>query len=65
MELVEGEALDERIRSGPRFMDGALDITRQMAEAFEAAHEKGIVHRDLKARQRNVFPVAEKIGFDP
>ncbi len=29
-------------------MDEALEVCRQIAEGWEAAHEKGIVHRDLK-----------------
>src|SRR5262249_49290044 len=41
MELVEGETL-----SGPLPVETALDYARQMAEALEAAHEKGIIHRD-------------------
>jgi eukaryotic-like serine/threonine-protein kinase len=48
MELVEGEDLAERIRRRPVPLDEALDIARQVAEAFEAAHAQGIVHRDLK-----------------
>src|SRR5437762_10136071 len=46
LELVEGETLDERIRRGPIPIEEALDIARQIAEALEAAHEKGIIHRD-------------------
>src|SRR5215469_9752449 len=45
MELVEGPTLAERIREGPVPLEEALPIARQMAEALEAAHEKGIVHR--------------------
>ena len=48
MELVEGEDLSERIARGPIPIDEAIPIARQIAEAFEAAHEAGIVHRDLK-----------------
>ena len=49
MELVEGETLAERIsRDGPIDIDDACEITRQIAEALESAHESGIVHRDLK-----------------
>ncbi|MFI5165499.1 MAG: protein kinase [Thermoanaerobaculales bacterium] len=48
MELVEGEGLDVRIARGPVAVDEAVPIALQIAEAFEAAHEKGIVHRDLK-----------------
>src|SRR5499425_3493679 len=48
MELVEGETLADRIAQGPIPVDEALPIARQVAEAFEAAHEKGVIHRDLK-----------------
>jgi serine/threonine protein kinase/Tol biopolymer transport system component len=48
MELVEGEDLAERLVRGPIPLDEALPIAKQIAEAFEAAHEQGIIHRDLK-----------------
>jgi serine/threonine protein kinase len=48
MELVEGPTLDDRIKQGALPLDEALAIARQIAEALEAAHEKGVVHRDLK-----------------
>jgi serine/threonine-protein kinase len=48
MELVEGETLADRIARGPIRIDEALLIARQIAEALEAAHEKGIIHRDLE-----------------
>ena len=47
MELVEGETLSQRIIKGPLPIEEALDISRQIAEGLEAAHEKGIIHRDL------------------
>src|ERR1051325_10374987 len=43
MELVEGETL-----RCPLPVETALDYARQIVEALEAAHEKGIVQRDLK-----------------
>src|SRR5271155_6050899 len=46
MELVEGPTLAERIRQGAVPVDDALQIARQIADALEDAHEKGIVHRD-------------------
>src|SRR2546427_3961866 len=45
MELVEGPTLAERIRQGALPVGEALGIARQIAEALEAAHEKGKVHR--------------------
>ena len=48
LELVDGESLDKRIARGRIPVDEALGIAKQIAEAFEAAHEKGIIHRDLK-----------------
>src|SRR5712691_11086389 len=43
MELVEGENL-----KGPLPIETALNYAKQIAEALEAAHDKGITHRDLK-----------------
>jgi len=48
MELVEGQTLQAHIIKGPMPPEEALRIARQIAEALEAAHEKGVIHRDLK-----------------
>src|ERR1700681_2735622 len=45
LELVEGPTLADRIAQGPLPIDEALRIARQVAEALEAAHEQGIIHR--------------------
>ena len=45
MELVEGEDLSERIARGAIPVDEAIPIALQIADALEAAHESGIVHR--------------------
>jgi serine/threonine-protein kinase len=57
MELVPGETLEERIAAGPISLDEALGIAHQIAEALEAAHEKGVIHRDLKPASVKVTPV--------
>jgi len=56
MELVEGPTLADRIKQGALPLDEALAIARQIAEALEAAHEKGRVHRDLKPANVKVTP---------
>lgn len=48
LELVEDETLAERLNRRPVTVEDALAIGRQIAEALEAAHEKGIIQRDLK-----------------
>ena len=48
LEFVEGPTLADRIARGPIPLDEALPIARQIAEALEAAHEAGVIHRDLK-----------------
>src|SRR6267378_5467567 len=46
MELVEGPTLADRISQGPIPVDEALTVAKQIAEALEAAHEQGVIHRD-------------------
>jgi len=53
LELVEGVTLADRLLAAPaahRALDvsESLRITRQIADALEAAHARGIIHRDLK-----------------
>ncbi|HEX2642751.1 MAG TPA: serine/threonine-protein kinase, partial [Thermoanaerobaculia bacterium] len=49
MELLPGETLADRIRrDGKMAPEAALPIVRQVAEALHAAHQAGVVHRDLK-----------------
>jgi serine/threonine-protein kinase len=48
MELVEGPTLADCLRAGPMPADEALPIAKQICEALEYAHERGIIHRDVK-----------------
>src|SRR2546421_900762 len=56
MELVDGETLHERLKRGPIPVADALPIAKQIAEALEAAQERGIIHRDLKPANIKVTP---------
>ena len=56
LELLAGPTLADRIAQGPIPVDEALPIARQIAEALEAAHEAGVIHRDLKPASVKVRP---------
>ena len=47
-ELLEGETLRSRLRHGPLGVRKAADHAARVAQGLAAAHEKGIVHRDVK-----------------
>jgi Tol biopolymer transport system component len=48
MELLEGQTLAARLRTGPMSMEEALACAIQIADALDRAHRERIVHRDLK-----------------
>ena len=48
MDLVEGRSLREVVAAGPTEPTEALEILGAIAEALDAAHARGVVHRDLK-----------------
>ncbi|MCB9847872.1 MAG: protein kinase [Phycisphaeraceae bacterium] len=48
LEYVEGITLTQRLEQGPLAIDEALEIAVQIARGVEAAHEAGVIHRDLK-----------------
>ena len=68
LELIEGESLTEHIpkmERGRARVRASLDIARQIADALDAAHERGVVHRDLKPGNINITSagVAKVLDF--
>lgn len=53
MELLEGETLRSRTAGGTLQTDIVLELGAQVVDALDAAHAKGIVHRDIKLA--NIF----------
>lgn len=49
MEYIDGVELKVKIKSGPIPVDKAINIAAQITEGLEAAHERGIIHRDIKS----------------
>jgi len=60
MPCYEGESLATRIERGPLKLDEALEIAIQVASGLSKAHEKGIVHRDIKPG--NIFMTSDGVA---
>ncbi|MGA2623735.1 MAG: protein kinase [Bacteroidota bacterium] len=56
MEYVEGQTLKEIVAKEPLSVKKVLDVAIQVCEGLAAAHEKGIVHRDIKSDNIIVTP---------
>jgi serine/threonine-protein kinase len=48
MRLMEGGTLADRLEKGPLSLGEAVRVLKQIGHALDAAHEKGVIHRDLK-----------------
>ena len=75
LERVEGVTLAERLRQGAMPQSEALRVCAQIAEALEAAHARGVIHRDLKPQNVMLAPsglvkvldfgLAQRVGEAP
>lgn len=61
MEYVEGNTVYEELAAGKVYKEAeAIDIVRQVAEALLHAHERGIIHRDVKPK--NIMLTRERVA---
>jgi len=49
MEYIDGQILRDRISTNPLSIDQVIEFAIQLGEALQAAHDKGIIHRDIKS----------------
>jgi serine/threonine-protein kinase len=64
MAYVEGEPLSARVRQGPMPVTETMAIVAQAADALHAAHEVGVVHRDVKPGNLIVRPTGAVVLVD-
>ncbi|MDI6098145.1 protein kinase [Actinoplanes sp. NEAU-A12] len=64
MAFVEGDPLSSRVKEGPIAVAETMSIVAQAADALHAAHENGIVHRDVKPGNLIVKPTGAVILVD-
>ena len=56
LELVEGTTLADLLKRGPLPIQESLNFAFQIAEALDAAHTKGVIHRDVKPANVKITP---------
>jgi len=61
---VEGQTLADQLKRDPISIEESLKLALQIAEALEAAHEKGAIHRGLKPDNIKVTPDGKVKALD-
>lgn len=64
MQYVEGKTLRRLVDGRPIPLDSLLSITYQIADALSAAHDRGIVHRDIKSGNIIITPQGQAKVLD-
>src|SRR5467141_3805796 len=64
MQYVEGKNVRELVSGRPLDLRSALSIAIQVADALDAAHARGIIHRDIKAGNVMVTPSGQAKVLD-
>ncbi len=49
LEYIEGQSLKKKIKERPHDINDSIELAMQIADGLQEAHEKGIVHRDIKS----------------
>jgi len=63
MQYLEGQTLKHRIRTKPLKAEELLDRAMQTSDALDAAHAKGIIHRDIKPA-KGIVTIRGKVNGD-
>jgi serine/threonine protein kinase/Tol biopolymer transport system component len=61
MELLEGQSLQQRLRSGPMELEALIPVALAIADGLEAAHAHGVIHRDIKPANIFLTPHGPKL----
>jgi eukaryotic-like serine/threonine-protein kinase len=59
LEYIAGQSLAEKVTSGPLKLEDSVSFAIQLSEGLQAAHDKGIVHRDIKSQNIMVTPAGQ------